>query len=253
MPTCVLSLLAAGNDVDRRADRCLPAKRASRRSSSRRARPASKAFRFGNARGRAVCARSATHRSSSTAICRGVRRGRTTGESTRARCARGTCSTPAPTSRRSRSSNRPPSRCSAGRAAARRSSRRSCRTRTRRHHRRLLRSRALRRSRWPSSTTATVSSPTVIGPAARRTPAPRSAIAPPFRCSSRSARTTRPCQRLPAKHSPKVRASRVPPIELVVYPGVGHRFDAGVVETPAATVRASIQRITNFMTARLQR
>jgi dienelactone hydrolase len=42
-------------------------------------------------------------------------------------------------------------------------------------------------------------------------------------------------------------------IELVVYPGVGHRFDAGVVETPAATVRASIQHITNFMTTRLQR
>jgi dienelactone hydrolase len=42
-------------------------------------------------------------------------------------------------------------------------------------------------------------------------------------------------------------------IELVVYPGVGHRFDAGVVETPPATVRASVQRITSFMTTRLQR
>ena len=40
-------------------------------------------------------------------------------------------------------------------------------------------------------------------------------------------------------------------VELVVYPNVGHRFDAGVVETPPATVRASIQRITSFLTTRL--
>ena len=37
------------------------------------------------------------------------------------------------------------------------------------------------------------------------------------------------------------------PIELHVYPGVGHRFDAGVIETPPATVRASVQRITAFI------
>jgi dienelactone hydrolase len=41
------------------------------------------------------------------------------------------------------------------------------------------------------------------------------------------------------------------PIELQVYPNVGHRFDAGVVETPAATVRASFQRITSFIEAHL--
>lgn len=40
-------------------------------------------------------------------------------------------------------------------------------------------------------------------------------------------------------------------IELVVYPNVGHRFDAGVLETPPATVRASIARITSFLTTRL--
>jgi dienelactone hydrolase len=43
------------------------------------------------------------------------------------------------------------------------------------------------------------------------------------------------------------------PIELAVYPNVGHRFDAGVVETPAATVQASIQRITAFIEAHLPR
>jgi dienelactone hydrolase len=41
------------------------------------------------------------------------------------------------------------------------------------------------------------------------------------------------------------------PIELVVYPNVGHRFDAGVVETPPATVRASVRRITSFITTQL--
>lgn len=40
-------------------------------------------------------------------------------------------------------------------------------------------------------------------------------------------------------------------IDLVVYPNVGHRFDAGVVETPAATVQASVQRITAFIKAHL--
>jgi dienelactone hydrolase len=40
-------------------------------------------------------------------------------------------------------------------------------------------------------------------------------------------------------------------IELVVYPNVGHRFDAGVVETPAATVLASVKRITQFIEAHL--
>ncbi|MGC2129189.1 MAG: prolyl oligopeptidase family serine peptidase [Candidatus Aquilonibacter sp.] len=42
-------------------------------------------------------------------------------------------------------------------------------------------------------------------------------------------------------------------IELVVYPNVGHRFDAGVVETPAATVQASVQRIVAFIEAHLPR
>jgi dienelactone hydrolase len=42
-------------------------------------------------------------------------------------------------------------------------------------------------------------------------------------------------------------------IDLVVYPNVGHRFDAGVVETPAATVQASVQRITTFIEAHLPR
>ena len=41
------------------------------------------------------------------------------------------------------------------------------------------------------------------------------------------------------------------PIELVVYPNVGHRFDAGVVETPTATVQASVKRITEFIEAHL--
>ncbi len=41
------------------------------------------------------------------------------------------------------------------------------------------------------------------------------------------------------------------PIELVVYPNVGHRFDAGVIETPPATVQASVQRITAFIEAHL--
>jgi dienelactone hydrolase len=41
------------------------------------------------------------------------------------------------------------------------------------------------------------------------------------------------------------------PVELVVYPNVGHRFDAGVVETPAATVQASVKRITEFIEAHL--
>lgn len=41
------------------------------------------------------------------------------------------------------------------------------------------------------------------------------------------------------------------PIELAVYPNVGHRFDAGVVETPAATVLASVQRIIAFIEAHL--
>jgi dienelactone hydrolase len=40
-------------------------------------------------------------------------------------------------------------------------------------------------------------------------------------------------------------------VELVVYPNVGHRFDAGVRETPPATVRASVQRITSFLTTQL--
>lgn len=43
------------------------------------------------------------------------------------------------------------------------------------------------------------------------------------------------------------------PVELVVYPKVGHRFDAGVVETPAATVRASVARITAFIESHLLR
>lgn len=38
-------------------------------------------------------------------------------------------------------------------------------------------------------------------------------------------------------------------IDLVVYPNVGHRFDAGVVETPGAIVRASEQRIASFIEA----
>ncbi len=42
-------------------------------------------------------------------------------------------------------------------------------------------------------------------------------------------------------------------IDFVVYPGVGHRFDAGVVETPEATVQASIRRITSFIEAHLPR
>ncbi len=42
-------------------------------------------------------------------------------------------------------------------------------------------------------------------------------------------------------------------IDLVVYPGVGHRFDAGVVETPPATVQASVDRITSFIEAHLRR
>jgi len=41
------------------------------------------------------------------------------------------------------------------------------------------------------------------------------------------------------------------PIELQVYPNVGHRFDAGVVETPITTVRASVDRITSFIEAHL--
>ena len=41
------------------------------------------------------------------------------------------------------------------------------------------------------------------------------------------------------------------PIELQVYPNVGHRFDAGVLETPPATVRASFERITSFIEAHL--
>ncbi|HMD02472.1 MAG TPA: dienelactone hydrolase family protein [Candidatus Baltobacteraceae bacterium] len=41
------------------------------------------------------------------------------------------------------------------------------------------------------------------------------------------------------------------PVELTVYPGVGHRFDAGVVETPPATVRASVERIAAFLKAHL--
>jgi dienelactone hydrolase len=40
-------------------------------------------------------------------------------------------------------------------------------------------------------------------------------------------------------------------IDLVVYPNVGHRFDAGVVETPAATVQASVQRIIAFIKAHI--
>ncbi|HTV92020.1 MAG TPA: prolyl oligopeptidase family serine peptidase [Verrucomicrobiae bacterium] len=40
-------------------------------------------------------------------------------------------------------------------------------------------------------------------------------------------------------------------IDLVVYPNVGHRFDAGVVETPGSTVRASEQRIASFIEAHL--
>jgi dienelactone hydrolase len=40
-------------------------------------------------------------------------------------------------------------------------------------------------------------------------------------------------------------------MQLVVYPNVGHRFDAGVVETPPATVRASVRRITSFITTHL--
>ena len=41
------------------------------------------------------------------------------------------------------------------------------------------------------------------------------------------------------------------PIELQVYPNVGHRCDAGVLETPPATVRASFERITSFIEAHL--
>jgi dienelactone hydrolase len=41
------------------------------------------------------------------------------------------------------------------------------------------------------------------------------------------------------------------PIELAVYPGVGHRFDAGAPGTPASTIQASIQRITQFIEAHL--
>ena len=41
------------------------------------------------------------------------------------------------------------------------------------------------------------------------------------------------------------------PIELVVYPGVGHRFDAGAPGTPASTIQASITRITQFIEAHL--
>jgi dienelactone hydrolase len=41
-------------------------------------------------------------------------------------------------------------------------------------------------------------------------------------------------------------------VDLVVYPQVGHRFDAGVLETPPATVRASIQRITSFLATQLR-
>jgi dienelactone hydrolase len=40
-------------------------------------------------------------------------------------------------------------------------------------------------------------------------------------------------------------------IDLVVYPNVGHRFDAGVVEKPAATVQASVQRIIAFIKAHI--
>jgi dienelactone hydrolase len=39
------------------------------------------------------------------------------------------------------------------------------------------------------------------------------------------------------------------PVELEVYPSASHRFDAGVVETPAATVRASVRRVTTFVEA----
>jgi dienelactone hydrolase len=39
------------------------------------------------------------------------------------------------------------------------------------------------------------------------------------------------------------------PFELEVYPDAFHRFDAGVLETPPATVRASVQRITTFIEA----
>jgi dienelactone hydrolase len=41
------------------------------------------------------------------------------------------------------------------------------------------------------------------------------------------------------------------PIELAVYPNVGHRFDAGATGTPAAEIQASIQRITAFIEAHL--
>jgi dienelactone hydrolase len=37
------------------------------------------------------------------------------------------------------------------------------------------------------------------------------------------------------------------PIELQVYPGEVHRFDAGVQQTPAAIIRASVERITSFI------
>jgi dienelactone hydrolase len=39
------------------------------------------------------------------------------------------------------------------------------------------------------------------------------------------------------------------PIELRIYPNAIHRFDAGVVETPATTVRASVDRIMSFIEA----
>ena len=42
-------------------------------------------------------------------------------------------------------------------------------------------------------------------------------------------------------------------IDLEVYPAVGHRFDAGVVETPPSVVEASVRRITGFIEAHLLR
>jgi dienelactone hydrolase len=36
-------------------------------------------------------------------------------------------------------------------------------------------------------------------------------------------------------------------IDLRIYPNVAHRFDAGVLETPPATVDASVERITSFI------
>jgi dienelactone hydrolase len=83
------------------------------------------------------------------------------------------------------------------------------------------------------------------------TPAPSAAIA--YRTSvplliqvgaNDTTVSARACEALAASVSAAGRR-----IELEVYPGVGHRFDAGVVETPPSTVRASVRRITQFIEA----